>query len=171
MYLTRGPSTWAQPRVAPLYSVSFSSMYRNTDHWLLQVQGKITLTYAHNWDRSLGQTHLLNIWTTGAMDRTSSQAQVKLSQLLHSIYLKNRPLNKRTKNPTSGSLYNSMSKDIFKDDLLFLLLFSLIPSWIWYSGRSVLCGLSLAFYSSGTTSSSLILRLDNETVSQDCSNF
>jgi hypothetical protein len=51
-----------------------------------------------------------------------------------------------------------MSKNIFKDDLLFLLLCSLIPSWIW----SVLCGLSLAFYSSGTTSSSLILRLDKE---------
>ncbi len=41
-----------------------------------------------NWDRekSSGQTHLFNVWTLGAMDRTSGQPQVNLS-LLRSISL------------------------------------------------------------------------------------
>ncbi len=37
MYLSWGPSTWglASGCPPPPYSVSFSSIYRNTDHWLL----------------------------------------------------------------------------------------------------------------------------------------
>ncbi len=40
------------------------------------------------------QTHLISIWTMGAMDKTSAQPQVKLS-LLRSISLKIRPHNER----------------------------------------------------------------------------
>ncbi len=35
-------------------------------------------------EKSLGQTHLFNIWTIGALDRTSGLPQVKLN-LLHSV--------------------------------------------------------------------------------------
>ncbi len=38
MYLTWGHSTWALASGGhPLFKVSFSSMYRNTDHWLLKL--------------------------------------------------------------------------------------------------------------------------------------
>ncbi len=102
MYLTWGPSTWALLRVAPFYSVSFSSIYRNTDHWLLLVRESFLSlicfftrdTLYMDRKRSSGQTHLFNIWTIGARDITSGQPQVKLS-LLRSISLKNRPLDTR----------------------------------------------------------------------------
>ncbi len=42
-------------------------------------------------EKSSGQTHLFNIWTIGALDRTSGLPQVKLN-LLHSIFLNIRSL-------------------------------------------------------------------------------
>ncbi len=42
-------------------------------------------------EKSWGQTHLVNIWTIGAMDRTSGRPQVRLILLLRSISLKIRP--------------------------------------------------------------------------------
>jgi hypothetical protein len=44
-------------------------------------------THRGNEENSSGQTDLFNIWTTGAMDKTSAQPQVKLS-LLRSFALK-----------------------------------------------------------------------------------
>jgi hypothetical protein len=45
MYVTWGPSTWALASVCPLYSVSFSSVYHNTDGLLLLVRRKLPLTH------------------------------------------------------------------------------------------------------------------------------
>ncbi len=82
---------WALALGCPLYSVSFSSMYRNTDQWLLLVRRKLPLSLvltsigqkkaSSHWlvftrdtrnkyrKKSSGQTHLFNIVTIGAMDR------------------------------------------------------------------------------------------------------
>jgi hypothetical protein len=79
-----------QLRAAPLYSVLFSSMYRNTwitdscwseESFLSQSHSLVFTRYTRNSDRqkSSGQTHLFNICTIGDMDRTSGQPQVKLS--------------------------------------------------------------------------------------------
>ncbi len=93
MYLTEGLSTWALAILS-----HFSCPYHNKGDWLILVRTKLPLT---NWlsqngdgrkrdrEKSLGQTHLFNNWTIGAMGRTSGQPEVKLS-LLRSISLKIR---------------------------------------------------------------------------------
>ncbi len=90
------PEPW--PGVAPLYSDSFSSMYRNTAYWLLQYISRqkaschslafTIFTRKRDRKKSLGQTHLFNIWTIGAMDRTSGKPRVKKSRL-RSIFFNN----------------------------------------------------------------------------------
>ncbi len=60
--------------LSPLYSVSFSSMHRNIDHWL------------RDRDREMSTVQYC-IWKIGAMDKTSGQPLVKLI-LFRSISLK-----------------------------------------------------------------------------------
>jgi hypothetical protein len=88
-YFTWGLLTWALASGCP---ARFSLFYVSA------------LTYTHNRcrEKSLDQTYLLNLWTIGAINRTSGQPQVKLS-LLQSIYLKIRPLHKRIKSSAAGS--------------------------------------------------------------------
>ncbi len=62
------------PRVAPppsLYSVSFSSMYRNAGPWVLLVRRKLPFPQCFSlkirtrnrvWEMSSGQNHVFNIW-------------------------------------------------------------------------------------------------------------
>ncbi len=69
-----------------------------------------TLQYAYNGGRekSSGQAHLFNIWTTGATDRTSGQPLVELS-LLQAISYKTGPLESKTKNwPEQQSLLSGI---------------------------------------------------------------
>ncbi len=83
--------------VVPSHSAPFSSMCRNTDHWLLLVRRKLPLTHLvfttdtlyREREKSSGQTHLFNVWTIGVMGRTIGQPQVKLS-LLRSTSLNRR---------------------------------------------------------------------------------
>ena len=95
MYLTWGPSTWALASgCPPLFGLIL--LYVLQDRLLTAIGQKKASSHSlvnardtRNRDRekSSGQTHLSNIWTIGAMDRTSGQPLVKLS-LLRSISLK-----------------------------------------------------------------------------------
>ncbi len=69
----------------PLFRLTLLYMYRNTDHWLLLVRRKLPITHWLSLEihvrgrarkKNLCQTHLFNIWTIGAMLRTSGQTQV-----------------------------------------------------------------------------------------------
>ncbi len=108
---TWGSSTWALlAGCPPFYSVSFSTMCRNTDHLLLLVKRKLLLTHCSSLEtgkRDREKTHLFNIWTIGAMDRTSGQPQVKLS-LLRSII-----------RPEDQSLFSSTGWRWMKDRYLY----------------------------------------------------
>jgi hypothetical protein len=97
MFLTWGPWIWSLASVRPplFHSVSFSSLCRKTDHWLLLVRRKLPLIHWFLQEiRLIGTerraqvrpTYLI-IETIGAMGRTSGQTQIKLS-LLRSVSLK-----------------------------------------------------------------------------------
>ncbi len=88
-----GPEAW--PRFASIYIIQSHfplCIAKNSQHRsLLTAIGQkkasshllVFTRDTRNEDRekNSGQTHLFNIWTIGAMDRTSGQPQVKLSLL------------------------------------------------------------------------------------------
>ncbi len=83
----------------PMHAVSFFlSVYHNSQ-WLNAIGQKKALshllaitrdTYYGDKEKSSGQANVFNIWTIGAIDRTSAQPKIKLS-LLHSNSLKFQP--------------------------------------------------------------------------------
>ncbi len=84
---------WPEPDLRSHPSMqSFTSVYHNTDSWMPLVRWTPSHSYVDT-EQSSGQAHLhlFNIWTKGAIVRTSVQPRFKPSLLLRNSYKKFQP--------------------------------------------------------------------------------